>query len=236
VHLRKNNTVNLIFGAAFTQGKEANAKQICHEFLAENPCFGKRIYGGGSVIPLRRAIDNLSGAGFLCLGDSACQVIPTMGSGVASSMHAADVASRIITEAHNRNDFSREMFWNYNYKYQTKRGAVLASYDIIRRFLQSMSLQELDDVFRARLVTNENFISTFSSNIIEYNIQQVLENIVKVLSHINLLPLSLRFVQTLRDSQKAYKLYKKFPEKYNKQEFIYWMKCTSDLFAHYSTF
>ena len=234
LHLRKNLTVNLIFGAAYSKGGD-NARKMCKRFLEENPYFGKLLYGGGGMIPLRRSIDSMTASGFLCIGDAACQVIPTMGSGVASSMHAADIAARVITDAHNRQNFSREQLWTYNHKYQTKRGAVLASYDIIRRFLQSISSEDMDEVFRAHLITNENFINTFSSNIIEYDVNQILDNIVKVISHISLLPLSLRFLQTLRDSQRVYRLYKNYPETFRQKNFIQWEKNTSELFSHYST-
>jgi digeranylgeranylglycerophospholipid reductase len=235
IHLRKNNTVSLIFGTSI-DGSGDNAKTLCERFIANNPYFGKRVYGGGQYIPLRRAIDNMAGNGFLCIGDAACQVIPTMGSGVATSMHAADVAIQAITEAFNRDNMSHYILWMYNFKYHTKRGALLASYDIIRRFLQSLSFEEIDEIFKAGMLKNEDFVNTFSSKSIELNVAETLENLGKLLSHLNLFAVGMRFFQALNDSKKALHIYKKYPEKYNKKIFFEWVEETNHLFSHYRTF
>jgi digeranylgeranylglycerophospholipid reductase len=235
IHLRKNNTVSIIFGTSIDGGGD-NAKSLCERFVAEHPYFGKMIYGGGQYIPLRRAIDNMAGNGFLCIGDAACQVIPTMGSGVATSMHAADVALQAMTEAFNRDDFSHSMLWMYNHKYHTKRGALLASYDIIRRFLQSLSFEEIDEIFRAGLLKNEDFVNTFSSKSIELNVAEALENLGRLFGHLNLFAVGMRFFQALNDSKKALHIYKKYPEHYDKKVFLRWVEETNRLFSHYRTF
>jgi flavin-dependent dehydrogenase len=178
----------------------------------------------------------MAGNGFLCIGDAACQVIPTMGSGVATSMHAADVALQAMTEAFNRDDFSHSMLWMYNHKYHTKRGALLASYDIIRRFLQSLSFEEIDEIFRAGLLKNEYFVNTFSSKSIELNVAEALENLGRLFGHLNLFAVGMRFFQALNDSKKALHIYKKYPEHYDKKVFLRWVEETNRLFSHYRTF
>ncbi|MBN1697934.1 MAG: NAD(P)/FAD-dependent oxidoreductase [Spirochaetales bacterium] len=235
IHLRKNKTASLVFGTSIDSSGE-NAKALCERFIAEHPYFGRRVYGGGQFIPLRRAIDNMAGNGFLCIGDAACQVIPTMGSGVAASMHAADVAARVITEAFNREDVSLPELWDYNAKYHGKRGALLASYDIIRRFLQSLSFEEIDEIFKAGLLKNEDFVNTFSSKTIELDLPQILEDLGKLFGHFNLFAVGMRFFQALNDSKKAMNIYKRYPEIYNKEAFSRWVDETNRLFSHYRTF
>jgi len=236
MHLRKNNTLCFIFSTAVTEPKEHSAHVLYKNFINMNPVFGKFIYGGGRPIPIRRTIDTMVGNGFMCIGDSACQVIPTMGSGVASSMYAADIASHTITEAFNKNDFSREQLWSYNHKYHTKRGAILASYDIIRRFLQSLSTKDIDEIFKSGLLKNDNFVNTFSSNKIKYDIIQILDKLIKIFSNFKLLPIGLKLIQSFGDSEKALKIYKTYPEVFNKDEFTAWQKQTDVLFSHYRTF
>ncbi len=235
LHLRKNNTASLIFGGAFER-ESTSAKSVCEEYLKRNPYFGKKIYGGGRLIPIRRSIDNMVGNGFLCIGDCACQVIPTMGSGAASSMHAADIAVRSICEAFNRNNLTRAGLWSYNHKYQTKRGAVLASYDIIRRFIQSLSVNEMDEIFKMDFFKNKNFVNTISSNTINFDILEILENIGKLFGNIKMIPMGIHFLQTLSDSKKAVAIYKNFPGTSRKKDFIEWQKQTNQLFSHYRTF
>ncbi len=236
MHLRKNNTLCFIFSTAVTESKEHSARALYKDFIKKNPVFGKLIYSGGRPIPIRRAIDTMVGNSFLCIGDSVCQVIPTMGSGVASSIYAADVASHTIIEAYNSNNFSKEQLWSYNYKYQSKRGAILASYDIIRRLLQSLSTEDLDGIFKSGLLTEDNFVNTFSSNTIKYDILNVMDNLVKIFSNFKLLPIGLKLIQSLGDSKKVLKVYKNYPKAFEKEEFVAWQKQTDALFSRYRTF
>jgi flavin-dependent dehydrogenase len=236
MHLRKNSTICFIFSSAVTESKEHAAEILYRDFLEKNPVFGRFIYGGGRPIPIRRSIDTMAGNGFICIGDSACQVIPTMGSGVASSMHASDIAAHSIIDAFNNNDFSRKRLWSYNHKYQVKRGAVLASYDIIRRFLQSLSTKDIDSIFKSGLMKNDNFVNTFSSNKIKYDIMQVIDNLVKIFGNLFLVPIGLRLIQSFNDSGRALRLYKRYPEDFNMDKFIEWQKQTDSLFSHYRTF
>jgi flavin-dependent dehydrogenase len=235
IHLRKDHTACLIFGGSIMD-LESSAKNLCQKFIEKYPYFGPVKYSGGRPIPIRRAIDSMVGNGFICIGDSACQVIPTMGSGVASSIHAADVASRAIVGAFNKNDFSTAGLWSYNLKYQSKRGAILAGYDIIRRFVQSLTDEEIERVFKAGLIQNENFVDTFSSNTIKYDIVDILENLGKIFSNIEVLPVGLRFIQAFRDSQKALQIYKRYPQDFVQKDFLAWQKQTDELFSHYRTF
>ncbi len=80
-------------------GSGQTAEQAFAEVVASMPFAGKRIFGGGAPIPIRRAIASPVGDGFVALGDSACQVIPLHGSGTASALLAADIASSAILDA-----------------------------------------------------------------------------------------------------------------------------------------
>jgi flavin-dependent dehydrogenase len=158
-----------------------------------------------------------------------------MGSGVAASMHAADIATRAVVCALNRDNATHKGLWEYNYKYQTKRGAILASYDLIRRFLQSLTTKQINDVFKSGFLRDRNFMSTFSSNEIHYNINMILENLISLFGNLKLLSLGVRFGQMARDSQKLLKLYKEFPGEWDRKAFLDWQEKTEKLIAPYSS-
>lgn len=235
IFLRKDGSLSLIFGAS-TLASEKSARQLCHDFSRQWPFLGSLVQEGGGIIPLRRALDSMVGDRFLCIGDAACQTIPTMGSGTGSAFYAADKAARCILGAINRDDCSLNSLWLYNRSYQAQRGSVLASYDIIRRFLQSLSLQDLERVFNAGLLKDENFVNTFNSHSIKYNIREIIQSIIRVFSHPGLLPLGARLLQALKDSGKALDFYKRYPVEYRKEEFENWQRESSRIFASYRTF
>lgn len=234
-HLRKNKTISMIFANSFADpGKMSN--QNMKEFIQKNPYFGHMKYGGGGLIPVRRAIDNMVGNGYIAIGDAACQVIPTMGSGVASGLNAADIALRTITEALNDSDVSLKKLWGYNHKYHSKRGAILASYDIIRRTLQSLDSAAISEAFKAGFIKNEAFMNTFTSNTINYNLMDILSNIGTVINHLKLIPVGIHVVQAINDSKKIHGLYKEYPPTLNHKRFTAWQKHTSAVFNNYRTF
>ncbi|MFC1504076.1 NAD(P)/FAD-dependent oxidoreductase, partial [Spirochaetota bacterium] len=147
LHLRKNNTINMVFGASIV--KSDLAYFICKEYKNNLTSLNKCLHADGGIIPIRRSLDNFVGNGFLLLGDSACQLIPTIGSGIQPSLLAAQLASKTIIKALNNNNYSKESLWQYNFKYQQEIGAVLASYDIIRRFLQSINTHNMNEIFKS---------------------------------------------------------------------------------------
>ncbi|OGJ86454.1 MAG: hypothetical protein A2268_01420 [Candidatus Raymondbacteria bacterium RifOxyA12_full_50_37] len=234
VHMRRNNTVNLIFGTSVSESRPAYF--LCKDYVKSAPNLGKRLGGGGAMIPLRRGLDNLVGNGFILAGDSACQVIPTMGSGVASSLTAASIAARTIVSAINSGDVSRRSLWQYNAEYQGGLGAILASYDIIRRFIQSLSMDEMERLFAAGLVNDNTFVKTYSTAHISHHIGDVLDKIGRIFAHPGLLPVVLRFRQALDDSKKALFLYQEYPKQYDERVFIEWQEKTNQLFSKYRTF
>jgi flavin-dependent dehydrogenase len=232
IHLRKNNTANLIFGAALDSAS-ASGYALCNDFLNNNPYFGEKISGGGNLIPIRHAIGTMVGNGFLSLGDASCQVVPVMGSGVSSGAHAAMLAANVLTAALKENNLSKERLWEYNYQYQSRRGAILASYDIIRRYLQSAPIEELRQIFKAGFLGDENFSQIYTSRKIIYNLNQVLSDLKKILTDLNLLPLSMKMLNLLNQSEKIFHLFQHYSKVFQKDEFLSWQKKVDKIFSQY---
>jgi flavin-dependent dehydrogenase len=103
--------------------------------------------------PIAKAYAN----GFLAVGDVASQVKPTTGGGVVFGLTCAGIAAEVACEATRRNDVSASFLQTYQ-----KRCTDALSFDFsvmlrLRRFLDSLSDEKLDDVLRfcARMSVNK---------------------------------------------------------------------------------
>lgn len=72
-----------------------DALDLLRRMLVELPWLGAQGPGGSALIPVRRAYAHIAVPGAALLGDAACQVFPSHGSGVGAGL----VAARFLTEA-----------------------------------------------------------------------------------------------------------------------------------------
>jgi digeranylgeranylglycerophospholipid reductase len=103
---------------------------------------------GYHVITLGGPINKSYADGFLAVGDCASQVKPTTGGGVIFGLTAAKAASDVASQAIARGDVSSNALQTYQ-----KRCNELLKFDFlvmlrIRRFLDSLSDQRLDEMLR----------------------------------------------------------------------------------------
>lgn len=125
-------------------GSGPTADERFDAFFAGRPCVTEKVFGDGGPIPIRRTLAGLVGDGMLVLGDSACQVIPAHGSGTASALLAAEMASRSVLRALETGRRDRQVLWGYAHAFQSGRGAVLAYYDVIRRYTETLQPSDVD--------------------------------------------------------------------------------------------
>lgn len=128
---------------------------ICERY----PFIGEKVFGDGGPIPIRRPLDTFVADGIVCAGDSACQVIPAHGSGTASAIIAADMASGVVLRAIETGRADRASLWGYPYAFQTTRGALLAYYDVMRRHTASLTEDDLNAMVAKGLVTPSDVYS-----------------------------------------------------------------------------
>ncbi|MHB8895994.1 MAG: NAD(P)/FAD-dependent oxidoreductase, partial [Candidatus Geothermincolia bacterium] len=112
--------------------------------VAERPYIGEKVFGDGGPIPISRPLDTFVADGLLCIGDSACQVIPAHGSGTASAIIAGDIAARVVMRAIEAGRFDRASLWPYCHAFQSSRGALLAYYDVMRRHTAGLKVADVD--------------------------------------------------------------------------------------------
>lgn len=117
------------------------------------------LFGDGAPIPIRRPLDVPVADGLVVVGDSACQVIPISGSGTASALIAADLASAAVTRALKAGSCTRADLWEYARSFQRGRGAVLAYYDVIRKHVDRLDKADLENLMRKKIMTSDEVIS-----------------------------------------------------------------------------
>lgn len=117
---------------------------VIDHFREEQGYYGDCLYGGQGPIRVRRALDQLVCPGFMVVGEAACTIINAHGSGVSSALYtghlAAKTASRVLKEGR---DPDTAALWPYSYKYQSGRGAVLATYAAQKLLLDTMKQEEV---------------------------------------------------------------------------------------------
>ncbi len=120
--------------------------------LEEHSFIGEKVFGDGGPIPIRRPLNTFVAPGLVCLGDAACQVVPAHGSGTASALIAADLASVSVLRAIETGNADRPSLWGYCHAFQSGRGALLAYYDVIRQHTAGLTVEDLDMMISKGLV------------------------------------------------------------------------------------
>jgi digeranylgeranylglycerophospholipid reductase len=134
--------------------KKGNPKEFLQRLMLKHPVASKQLAKAKITrmafhpITLGGPISKAYASGFLAVGDVASQVKPTTGGGVVFGLTCAGIAAEVADEALRRNDASS----NFLALYQ-KRCADTLGFDFgvmlrIRRFLDSLSDEKLDEVLR----------------------------------------------------------------------------------------
>jgi flavin-dependent dehydrogenase len=133
-------------------GSGPSADERFTAMISEYGFVGEKVFGDGGPIPIRRPLDAPAANGLVVLGDSACQVIPAHGSGTASALIAADLASGVVLRAIERGKADRKSLWGYCHAFQSGRGGLLAYYEVIKNHTESLSVRDLDEMIRKGIV------------------------------------------------------------------------------------
>lgn len=122
-------TVGVLTGSLPALGYPSG-KDILDHFVAAHAWVGPARFGGSAAIPLRRPYDRLADERVALLGDAGCQVFPAHGSGVGAGLIAARALADVIISGRPLRDY--EVAW------QREHGALMASFDVMRRWSQAL--------------------------------------------------------------------------------------------------
>lgn len=150
-------SIDILVGVKPGSGPDADTR--FEQILRDRPYIGEKVFGDGGPIPIRKPLDTFVADGFVTLGDSACQVIPAHGSGTASALIAADLASASIIRALEQGRRDRQALWGYNHAFLSGRGALLAYYDVIRRHADTLTVDDLDLLLARGVLTAREVFS-----------------------------------------------------------------------------
>lgn len=138
--------VSLLTGSIPADGHPSGA-QLLRRFAGEQPWIGEPLFGGSRAIPIRRPFDRLTDGRVALLGDAGSQVFPAHGSGIGAGMVAARELAGALAD--------REDAHGWAVSWQRRWGALLASYDLFRRFSQTLSPPELERMIGSGLMDAE---------------------------------------------------------------------------------
>jgi digeranylgeranylglycerophospholipid reductase len=201
--------VNVGLGVAMTEGFP-NPKNLFHDRVLSMPLFklSRALTGGGGQVPTRRPLNSMVGNGVLIVGDAACQVNPIHGGGIGSSMMGGAKAGKVIAEALEAGDVSREGLWSYNGGYMEVYGAKQAGLDVFRMLLQRLTNKEMNYGMEHHLITDDDLLKTSMGEDVKLNITEKTRRVFKGIGSLSLLR---KLNITAKYMKKIRGLYRNFP-------------------------
>jgi digeranylgeranylglycerophospholipid reductase len=134
--------------------RTGNPKELLHSLMFKHPVASGLLKGSRvkqlsfHPIPLGGPIPKTYANGFLAVGDAASQVKPTTGGGVIFGLTCGQIAAETAFEAIKRNDVSSGFLRKYQERCREKLGFDFVVMLRIRRFLDSLSDEKIDDILR----------------------------------------------------------------------------------------
>ncbi len=152
------------------------------------------------------------GNGVIIIGDAACQVNPIHGGGIGPSMMGGVKAGKVIIEALEKGDVSRESLWPYTGMFMEEYGAKQAGLDIFRILLQRLSNKEMNYGMRHHLITDEDLLKASLGEDLKLNITEKTGRLFKGLRSLSLLKKLNATAKIMKQIKALYRNYPSSPE------------------------
>jgi flavin-dependent dehydrogenase len=207
----------ILTGSIPAEGHPAG-KELLERFVAEHAFIGDTIRAGARAIPLRRPYDLLGKGNVALLGDAACQVFSAHGSGIGLGM----IAARMLAEA----IAGGQDGYAYAVAFHRQWGGLLATYELFRRFSQSLTVAELDAMMRAGLMDEAAVRGGLQQRVPALTAPLVLGKLAALARAPGL---RMRLVRALAAGAGAHALYRRCPAR--EERFPVWQRRLSSLSA-----
>ena len=135
-------------------GLNDNLQSLIDKYVADNPMIrnprqpeGPQDAGntkGNWQVPVRRHNDCMVANGFAVVGDSAWMPRPIDAGGISPSIYGGTILGRVVAEALQANDTSEAGLWKYNVEYMNTHGYPMASFEVLRRYLQTVTDEQIN--------------------------------------------------------------------------------------------
>ncbi len=135
-------------------GLNDNLQTLIDKYVAENTALrSPRQPEGGAdsgntkgnwQVPVRRHNDCMVANGFAVVGDSAWMPRPIDAGGISPSIYGATILGRVAAKAIEAGDASEGGLWAYNVEYMRTHGYAMASFEVLRRYLQTVTNEQIN--------------------------------------------------------------------------------------------
>lgn len=98
---------------------------------------------GSWQVSVRRQNDCLVANGYAIVGDSAWMARPIDAGGIGPAIYASVMLGRAVAHAIEARDTSEQSLWSYNLDYMKHHGYQMASFEVLRRYLQTLSNEQI---------------------------------------------------------------------------------------------
>ena len=131
-----------------------NLQSLIDRYLAENPVIknwrqpaddaNQGNTKGNWQVPVRRHNDCMVANGFAVVGDSAWMPRPIDAGGISPSIYGGTILGKVVAEALEAGDTSEAGLWKYNVEYMNTHGYPMASFEVLRRYLQTVTNDQIN--------------------------------------------------------------------------------------------
>ncbi|MEM3979688.1 MAG: NAD(P)/FAD-dependent oxidoreductase [Ignisphaera sp.] len=187
------------------------------------------IHAGGGLVPTRRPLSCMVWNGLVVIGDAAATANPVHGGGIGSAMISAKIAANVVSNALHSGLISIDGLWEYHIQYHKAYGAKQASLDILRMFMQRLSNNDYNFVFKSRLVNGDDVYNMGSRGELSSSIFDRLKSLLTLVSRPSFLAKLYKVKQYM---DQAYTLYLSFPQ--FPTEFLKWRNEERNLFNDFA--
>ncbi len=216
--------VDLLAGA-IADGRWPSGSRIISDIKEREPWIGEREFGGSGAIPIRRPYDRFSAPGIALLGDAACQVFPAHASGTGVGLIAAQILAENV--AGYSDPGSTEATSAYLVKAQRELGCLLASYDLFRRFSQSLSAAEVERMLSTGLINRAGYRAGLEQQLPRFRLRDYIQLLGAALRSPGL---SIRMLPSLAKMPLVRLVYRRYPAEPSVRRTRRWSRIAALLF------
>ena len=135
-------------------GLNDNLQSLIDKYLADNPVIKKYSQPtddensgntkGNWQVPVRRHNDCMVANGFAVVGDAAWMPRPIDAGGISPAIYGGTILGKVVAEALEAGDTSESGLWKYNVEYMNTHGYPMASFEVLRRYLQTVTNEQIN--------------------------------------------------------------------------------------------
>lgn len=111
--------------------------------LSQDPNDEGNTFGNWQV-PVRRQNECLVANGYAIVGDAAWMPRPIDAGGIGPALYGGTILGKVAVEAVEASDTSEEGLWRYNLEYMRLYGYQMASFEVLRRYLQTLPNEDIN--------------------------------------------------------------------------------------------